>query len=112
MAAFVYISDMVEGTDEELMSEGRMVRAEMRAEELGLNWAQMSRVAREAMVKNLDRRSMADLVGEVTREDVNGMSPRQYMRGMAWVRQHSTEEERKGYYQTGILPQGLEESVW
>ena len=52
-------------------------------------------------------RTIADLVHEISNEDVNGMGSREYALWCKEVETVTTPEERHHFYMTGDLPDGL-----
>jgi hypothetical protein len=122
MAAFYFGSDDADGaTTEELIAEGRKIQAEMRAEENGTTVAEelakinKEREEMEAADRAYDEqneadsaieitRTMADLVYEVTGEDVNMLDATEYRQLRTETTRRTTPAEREAYFATGKLP--------
>jgi hypothetical protein len=123
MAAFYFGSDTAidwetgeEMTTEELIAEGRRVRAEIDAEmaaamaeneekmaDTDAAWDALAEVEALADREVEDRAAygLAELVGYMTGEDVNSLSARQYKRFCDEVIDGTMAQDREHYYRTG-----------
>jgi hypothetical protein len=117
MAAFYFGSDTAideetgqELSTQELIAEGRRVRAEMAREDAEMAamdqaWDDLAEVEALADREVEDRAAygLAELIHEVSGEDVNGMKARTYRSWCEEVVGDTDQGDRDHYYRTGLM---------
>jgi len=117
MAAFYFGSDVAvdeetgrELTRAELIAIGKAERAAMAREDLEMAAADqawddlaMAEALADREVENREMYTMADLIHEVSGEDVNGMKSTTYRSYCEDLVDTTDAEDRKHYYKTGYL---------